>query len=283
MVADQRILRGVAATLSWQPVDSDGEAAAPSGTVTVQVTSAGGTEVKPEGTATAGSGSDPRTVSLTPAETAELDRLTVVWTDDGDDSAATTVVEIVGGFYFTLAEARASDPALANDTKFSTPALLAARAAVEEEFESICGVAFVPRFEREIVDAGFTLNLRWPQVRSVRGVADWDGTAFVSWTDLEYLRSGVDSIIGGPFVHGVRYQVDYEHGYDRPPAEIKAAALVRLRDRASVPLRGIPDRATSFSVAEGGTYRLDQASLSRTGIPDVDAALARNDHRSRVQ
>lgn len=273
----QRILRGVAATLTWQALGSDGETAAPSDPVTVEVARADGTVVLEAGTTTDGDGSSPRTVALPAEHTQLLDRLTATWTA-ADDSAATTEVEVVGGYYFTIAEARASDPSLENDTKFTTPALIDARRQVEEEFEAICGVAFVPRFTREItVD-----RLAWPAVRTLRAVSTWTGQSYEPWTDLSYLVPDDQGVIWG-LPRCARYQIDYEHGYDRPPAEIKAAALIRLRDRASVPLRGIPDRATSFSVAEGGTYGLDQAGLSKTGIPDVDAALARHDHRTRVR
>lgn len=282
MVADQRILRGVAATLSWQPVDSNGEPAAPAGAVTVAVAASDGTVVLPAGTATAGTGDDPRTVALTATEAANLDLLTAVWTDAGDLSTYTTLVEVVGGYYFSLADARAADPALSNDTKYPDELLIATRAAVEEEFEAICGVSFVPRFTREVVDASCGLNLTWPEVRSVRGVAAWDGDTYTAWTDLDYILTGGDSIITGPFCRGGRYRVDYEHGFDRPPADVKRVALIRLRHLASASLTGIPDRATSFSVAEGGTYRLARAHIMSTGIDEVDAVLARRDHRSRV-
>lgn len=277
-VADQRILRGVSASLTWQPVGQDGEPAAPTGTVTVEVTRASGSAVLAAGTATSGAGTNPRTVALTAEQVADLDLLTVTWTDGGDDSTATTLVEVVGGYYFTIAEARSADAALANDTKYPTALLVKTRQAVEEEFEAICGVAFVPRFEREI-----TLNrkLRWAQVGRIRAVAYWSGQGYTPWTDLTYLVPSDGGRLYG--LGGDRYRVDYEHGYERPPAEIKAAAITRLRHRASAALTGIPDRATSFSVAEGGTYSLDSAGPVKTGIADVDAALHRHMERSFVR
>lgn len=277
-VADQRILRDVAATLTWQPIGSDGEIAAPSDPVTVQVNRADGTELLAAGTATDGDDEEPRTVALPASDTQYLDLLTVTWTDD-DDATFTTYVEIVGGYYFTLAEARASDTVLQNDTKYPDELLIEARRTVEEEFETICGVAFVPRFTREVTTVS---HLRWPLIRRLRNISTWTGLLYEPWTDISYIVADDQGVLSW-LACGVRYQIDYEHGYDRPPAEVKAAALIRLRDRASTALKGIPDRATSFSVAEGGTYRLDQAGLNSTGIPDVDATLARHDHRSRVR
>jgi len=64
----QRILRATAASLSWQPLDGDGEPADP-GTVTVGVVSSDGATVVAAGTATSGSASDPRTAALTVAPT----------------------------------------------------------------------------------------------------------------------------------------------------------------------------------------------------------------------
>lgn len=282
-MADQRILRAVSATLTWQPVDSSGEAADPSGVVTVKVTSSDGTEILAAGTATGGSGSQPRTVALTAAQTVDLDLLTAVWTDAGDSSTYTTTSEIVGGYFFTLAEARASDPALTNDTKFSTDKLLEARAVVEDEFERICQVAFVPRFAVETVTASSSLRLRWALPRAIRSVEWLNGdSVFVDWDHLATTRLTEGGFVDGCFQPGAVYRVAYEHGYDQPPAEVKTAAMVRLRDRASVALRGIPDRATSFAVAEGGSYRLDQAGVDKTGMPDVDAVLMRYERRSRV-
>lgn len=275
-VADQRILRGTAATLTWQPLGSDGEIAAPADPVTVQVNRADGTELLAAGTATSGSDNSPRSVVLPATDTQYLDLLTVVWTD-ADDSTWTTYAEIVGGFYFTIAEARASDPALSNDTKYPTPALIEARNAVELEIETICGVAFVPRFTIEVITGR---RLTWPQIRRLRNVSSWDGITYDPWTDITYLNPSDQGVIYG--LGCSQYRVEYEHGYDRPPADIKAAALVRLRHRVSAPLSGIPDKATTFSVAEGGTYGLMRAGIDTFGIDDVDSVLARHVHRSFV-
>lgn len=288
IVADQQILRGVAGTLSWQNLGSDGEAAAPAGAVTVTVTRADGTAIA-TGAATSGTGSDPRTYTLTAANNGVLDLLTVVWTDAGDGSTHTTYVEVVGGYYFTVAEARASDASLTDTSKYPTAAIVAARREVEEEFERICQVAFVPRFATVTFDGsgGASLLLDRSPIRAIRSVRDYtDGDSYTAWTVDELAAivltewGSATSRAGKTFRAGSQnLVVAFEHGMTRPPAEVKRAALTRLRSRLNWAKSGIPDRATSFSVAEGGTYQLSTAGAFSTGIPDVDAVLARYSRR----
>lgn len=285
LVPDQQILRGVTATLSWQNVGGDGEAAAPSGAVTVGVTRDDGTELVAAGTATAGTGSDPRTYSLTAANNTLLDLLTVTWTDAGDASTHTTYVEVVGGYYFTIAEARASDSSLTDTVKYPDALIVATRREVEEEFEQICQISFVPRYAKASHSgngrSSFLLQAR--DLTSVRSIRNYtDATTYTAWTADELATLVADqwglvtSRTGLTFGYGLsNLEFAYEHGFARPPAEVKRAAMQRLRYRMNEALTGIPDRATSFSVAEGGTYRLDTAGALKTGQPEVDAVLGR--------
>lgn len=283
-VADQQVLRGAAATLSWQHLDADGEPTDP-GTTTVGVTRADGTVLVAPGTATVVDGTA-RTAALTPAQTASLDLLAVTWTVSG--VTYPTVVEIVGGYYFTIAQARASDSALANDTKFPTAELLGHRRDVEDEFEEICKVAFVPRYRRQRVDGrgdgSLLLPVGWPRrIVAVSDVADDGTTAAWSVGDVAGIRvdpsgsgSGVITSPVRPFPWGsLNVLIAWEHGYDRPPPEVRTAALTRLRHRATRPRSAIPDRAETFQIDGGTVYRLDSAGRTHTGIADVDAVLDR--------
>lgn len=291
-VADQRILRGTAASLSWQNVDGDGENAAPAGAVTVGVVRDDGTTLVAAGTATSGTGALPRTYALTAANNTLLDLLTVTWTDAGDGSTHVTYVEVVGGYYFTIAEARASDAVLVDVTKYPSPLITEKRREVEEEFEEICGVAFVPRYRKQVVSGPGASRFRLDrkEVRAIRSVRDYsDATNYVAWTAAELATLVLDddglltSRTGVTFYGGDRNLViAYEHGYSRPPAGIKRAAMERARYLMNKPKTGVPDRATSFSVAEGGTYRLDTPGALKTGMPDVDAELARASRRTLV-
>jgi hypothetical protein len=85
------------------------------------------------------------------------------------------------------------------------------------------------------------------------------------------------------FTAGVNnIRVAYEHGFERCPPEIKRAALTRLRHRLNFNKTGIPDRATSFAIAEGGTFSLSSAGPLATGIPEVDAVLQRPAYNFRA-
>jgi hypothetical protein len=69
--------------------------------------------------------------------------------------------------------------------------------------------------------------------------------------------------------------VEYDHGLDYPPEEIRQAGILRLRSLIGQTTSSVPDRATSYSVGDGGTYRLSTPSKQKTGIPDVDGPYER--------
>jgi hypothetical protein len=291
-VAHQQILRGVSATLSVTLHDSNGEPAAPAGTVTVRVQRADGTDILAAGTATsAGVGTGVRTVALTAAQTATLDLLTATWTDSSA-GAVTTLHEIVGGYYFTLTEARAIEPSLDDPSKYPDALMLAVRREVEEEFERICSVAFVPRYRRVALDGTGTTSL-WlhdPRPRVLRSARIYlDSVNYIAFTadDLTAVRLAEWGVIdrslavanhlaGAIFPVGQRnILVEYEHGYDRPPAEIKRAALARLRYRLNLAKSGVPDNAQSYTAQNGATYRLARPGQWATGSDEIDAVLER--------
>ncbi len=290
--ADQRILQGVAGTLQVTLLDYTGAAADASGALTVKVTRADGTTLVAAGTATVHGTTGVYTGALTPAQTATLDLLTATWTDAGDGSVTVTTHEIVGGFYFSIADARASDTSLTNATKYPDALILTTRQEVEEECEKICDVAFTSRYRRIALDGDGTNQLILPdnQIRTIRSIRVYSDlatatyTAFTSTqlanvfidpdnrierTDYAWFDEGRGNIV-----------IEYEHGYNRPAADLKRASLIRLRSRLNAALTGIPDRATSFTSAEGGTYRLARTSAYKTGIDEVDGTYERYSLRS---
>jgi hypothetical protein len=97
----ERILQLTPGTLSQQWYE-DGAAVDP-GAATVGITRADGTILVAAGTATAGTGTAPRTFNLTTTHTALLDRLTVTWTSVTKGTIV-SYVEVVGGFWFSLAD-----------------------------------------------------------------------------------------------------------------------------------------------------------------------------------
>ena len=265
-------------------------------TVTYAVVDAAGTSVT-SGSATK---TDTGTYSFTLAGQSALSALTVTWT--GTISAATvkvtTFAEIVGGFFFSLAQGRNSDASLLDTERYPTADLIAARLEVEAECETICDRAFVPRYDRVVLDGTGTdrmlLRLSDPSrsiadVRAIRSVKmasspDSTFTAFTSGelADLAVTDDGMLIRTGGDVITEGRSNlvVELEYGLDRPPADLVRAVLTRLRSQLNTNKSGIPDRASSFSMSDGGTFRLDMPGAFKTGIPTVDAVYARYSRRS---
>jgi hypothetical protein len=288
-VADRRILRGSPATLSYQFQDADGVAAAPAGAATIGVVKADQSDLVAAGTATVGTGSDPRTYALAAVNTLEL--LTATFTDAGDGSTHEQRIEVVGGYYFSVAAARAAEPSLADTASYDQATVVAARREVEDEAERICARAFVPRFCRDQLDGSgrSALRLTNPDLRQLRSVKV-DGVAYSgpqlaavlpdrSRGELRLPATGTPTTTWPAGVGNVI--VEYDYGWDRPPAELVKAAILRLRSRLNMPRSGVPDRAERIVLAEGATYTLSMPGEFQTGIPDVDAVYWRYSNRQR--
>ena len=295
MTALTRIQKGIAGTLSHtflvdeDPMDS-------TTAVTYAVVDATGASVA-SGTATsAGAGTYSVVLPGQPA----LAALTVSWTGTIAGSATTqqTFAEIVGGFFFTLQQGRDSDEVLADTTRYPAADLVAARLEVEVECETICDRSFVPRYDRIVLDGTGTSEILLKHsdparsaadirtIRSVSMASSPDGT-FTDFTagQLADLAAAADGTLrrtgGDVFTEGrSNVVVELEYGLDRPPADLVREAKIRLRTVLNANKNGIPDRASSFTVADGGTFRLDLPGAFKTGIPTVDAAYARYSRRS---
>lgn len=273
----QRILIDTPATLT--ATFYDGETVIDPGVVTVTIRRADGTALVTDA-ATSGTGAAARTYTLTAQTTLNL--LTATWTGD-DDRKVTTQHEIVGDFYATLAEIRALD-ALSNTTKYPTAKLEAARAQAEDRFEDATGVAWVPRFHRETLAGDNTtqLLLKWPRPRSLLATSI-DGTAAADLTVFSLYPTGIiERASGVPWPRGVTASgnvvVEYTHGYDQPPEDLRQAFLTYVRYLILDTTARIPDRASAMST-EMGTFQLVTAGFKRpTGLPEVDAVLNDHDH-----
>ena len=272
----QRVLRATAATVTLEWTDQEGDLADADGEVTADLYRWDGTVVR---TASAMTKPDETTgiytLDLTPAETAVLDELTLIGTDTAGVAKAVRV-EIVGGYWFSTTRARNSDKTLLDTTKYPTADIVATRQEVEDEAERIIGASFVPRFKvvRLHGQGSNELNLPSWHVRRIRGVLV-DGTA-LSESIVEALALQTRTLIGSGYwfpLGTANVVVAYEHGWDEPPADLRDAAILRLRTRLNKPRSGVPETALTFSAAEGGTYGLAVAGRSgwRTGVPDVDS------------
>lgn len=289
VVADEQVLIGTAATISAQFLDQDGDLAEPAGTVTVGIVDEAGATVVAAGTATTTGSTGVRTYTLSAAATSTTRNLVATWTNG--TTSTTTRTEVVGGYYASVRTIRESDPVLEDPRKYPAAQVVAARRAVEREFEDFCAVAFVPRYRRVRLDGTGRTEIVLPdsELRTVRSVREYDSDGnFEAYTAPELAtipasRSGVAVRTDGELWEKGRSNVvvEYEHGYDRPPTDVLEAFFLRVRDVLNRSNRGVPDRATTFTSDVGGTYSLLVAGRggSITGIPDVDVVLKRYSRR----
>jgi hypothetical protein len=275
-VAILRVLRTAKATLS-RTFYLDEEAASAAGAVGVSVTRLDGTAVE-SGTAT---GPDAEGgYSYTFGGRDVVDELIVTWTLTlGGDAIVLDQdrIEVVGGFYFGLAEGRAIDPALTSTTKFPTITLIERRNEAEDECERICGQAFVPRFARESL-TGYGqhwIALKWPMVRAIRSVSI--GSYAFTLAEVAALTVRETGLtFGASWPIGRRIVIEYEHGNDRPPIDIVRGAKLRFKSLALEGRSALPDRAERVvTQTETGTIQYASPTPDRTGIPAVDAIYGR--------
>jgi hypothetical protein len=276
----ERVQQNTPLTLSQQW--SEGGVAVDPGTVTVGILRADGTVLVAAGTSTNGTGTAARTFNLTTTHTGLLDYLTVTWTSTLKGTLI-SYVEVVGGFLFSIADARAVKP-LDNATTYPASKIVEARTLAEQALEDACGVAFVPRYTRQTVTAygGTTILARWPLVRSLRA-ATTDGVALTNseLTDVRVLGTG-EIYHPGRWINGfASTTIAYEHGHDRPPLRVSRACL--LLAKSWLTAGPVDDRATSINT-EDGFIALSTPGIrgAVTGIPEVDATIAEYSYRVAV-
>lgn len=232
---------------------------------------------------------------------ATLNNLTLTWgaTISGTPVTLVTEVEIVGGFYFSLAELRAADSALANLTRFPNQALIDARNSVESEFEDICHRAFVPRFTRQWITMYDDDNdgrgyykyivLEHPEPIRVTGAkigntsyssvdtGNWETSGYIEFSrDPKTLNVRGDPLMTG-LAFGNRVIVEYEYGAPSVPIPIKEKALRRARLNLLGMASTIDPRATTMNIPDIGSVNLATPGERglETGIPDIDVVLRR--------
>lgn len=212
-----------------------------------------------------------------------LDELVVSWSLSlGGDAMVLDQdrIEVVGGFYFGLAEGRDVDRALSDAVKFPTAKLIEKRTEAETEAERLTGQAWVPRFCRETVSAygQRALQLRWPNIRSIRSVT----VAGVGYAPsaLASLRLAPAGLLIREALWPDRREsivVEYEHGHDVPNPEIKRAAKIRFKSLMLEASSALPDRAERVVTVDssGGSTVYSSPTAEKTGIPAVDAVYGR--------
>lgn len=224
-----------------------------------------------------------------------LDNLTVTWSATvGGDAVVLDedFIEVVGGFYFSLAEARAIDPKFADTGRFTTDDIKAKRIEVEDECERITGRAWVPRFQRDILSGSGQniLVLSKTMLRRVRSIT----------VDGALMDSGTVALFGGDRLGALRFSqnvqasasapgwaygsgniiVEYEHGHDRPEPPVVRGAKLRMKSFLLTTQSPMMDRAERVMTVDqsGGTVTYGSPSEDRTGIPETDAAYGKFPH-----
>lgn len=182
--------------------------------------------------------------------------------------------------YVTLAEIRAL-PNLADVTKFPDAKLTAARDWFEAAFERYTAVSWVLRTVTETVsgDGGTTLLVSKMFPRTPTAVSLTSGgvaTAFVA-ADLAdlvvYDHGALVRLSRGTWPAGNRnVSITYQHGpppgyADVPPADVKEAALMAIRDRL---LNPDPNRQFAVSTELGIVRNSTPGPRSPFGIQFVD-------------
>lgn len=265
-----RFLSGRALSLSHTFYDDESVLVVPSVAVTVRLDGA-------TSDAFSGPASDPELDGKWTVSVPALAQggYTVTW--DGGTVKDTTRVEVVGQVSFTIAEARASDVDLASTTRFPTAEIRRYRDVVETEFEVITGRSFTPR------------------TKTYSFVSDGTGSEYVGLHDVNALSATVDGAVAdvsawsysqvGFLSHdaleGAVVTLTVDYGFRHTPEDIKRAAILRTRSLLASENSGIPDRATSFIAAEGGTFTIATPGRAgaETGIPEVDVTLSRYRYR----
>lgn len=267
----QRIVQSLSATLT-HTFYVGGVATDPSpATATVAI-------AREDGTSLVASAAATRTATgvfeytLTPAQTAQLDVLTVSWTATfgGQNQTFRDVVEITGGAYFPIAAARRVKP-LDNTTTYPNDRIIEARVLAETALEEACMVAFTPRYFRATLHGGGGRTLLLPVTRPLSVTsATIDGTA-VTVADVKLDPAGVLYLEAGwgRGMHNIVVKGTYGYGVT-PPRVSRAAVMLAKRYLVDSPL---PDRATSLTNEDGTTQLLVTAGV-RSAIFDVPEANA---------
>lgn len=227
---------------------------------------------------------------------ANLNILTLLWTGNFSSVPITieSTVEIVGGFYFSIAELRATDKQITDNlTRFPTSALIEARDQVEAEFEDICHRAFVPRFNLESgVEMDPEEDMLWLEKPEIINFTSFkvNDIDYMSWVNAGFFTRDKYSLRGvhvyydalNLFAYDLSYYprgliVEYEYGMTSVPIPIKQKALKRAKMILMGQGSTIDERALTMTLPDIGTINLATPGMrgSQTGVPDIDVVLQR--------
>lgn len=290
----ERVQRNTPSTLSVtfyaneSPVDPDGNS------VTVSA-------VKADGTSHTGSVAATRTgvgvyTYALPSQSA-LQNLTFSWVGliGGVSTTLVTEVEIVGGFFWTVAQLRDYDSSLTVG-KYSYAKVVEARMDVEHEFERICNRAFVPRFWRETLNGDGTeqLWLAKPDVRTITKLTVDGVDKLASWVTSNLVKVDKDATNmlffeedQGWWPEQSDIVIEYEFGMKSVPFPIFDKSRIRARAYLTGKNARLDERVSVVNADGFGRYNLATPGMEMgfgryvrsglgvwyTGMPEVDVVL----------
>lgn len=284
------VAKGRPATLRIEVRNYDGVLSAPTGSVAVVVKDIDDTTIG-SGNASSTATTGVYEYALPAGVTNNLGvyEATVTYTLSGSSTTRVYQVETVGDVLFEVHELRDKERALESTTNYPAEKIRQARDEATADLERSAEVAFSTRSTRQILSGDGTARLLLPhlEVTQIIGVTIYDEDTGVdtadelTGTELADVEVDRESGLltrtdGSVFPLGSNNViVDYEHGYERPPAPVRQAAMT-LALEYLVP-SGLPARATA-QATDLGDFRISVANedLNRpTGIPSVDAVIAK--------
>lgn len=226
------------------------------------------------------------TATLTATHTANLGRLTVTWTGTVDSlvQVYTQDVEVVGAHVCSIVELR-NLKGLDDTTKFPLEVLRGERDYWTELIEDACGVSFVPRYQRDVLDGDGTNRLALSKIHPTSVVSvTVEGT---SQTTSEFTLDDEGAIRwdGGTFTRSStpgNVVVAYEHGYPSCPEDVRRPLLQVIRASIARTRQDAPNDAISETFDGGSTIRYSTPNAAQgrpTGNLALDAALAGHMYR----
>lgn len=251
---------------------------------TYAVTDAVGTAVT-SGTATRDSVGEYSFVLPAQSNVAEL---TVNWSGllSASPWSAVSSIEVIGHTLFSIDDLRGHRGGdLTSTTSYTLATLAEIRSSITDEFERICGVSFVPRYQldKRPGSGDIILEVKRPLISEVLSV---------SIDDVEIDASTIRPHHVGPWLYRAsgywpkwrgsttgpeNVTVGYEHGHAQVPLEIQRAAIILAHHRAirDVDGTGVPAHASTWTDGAGSwtAFAPNRDSMRWYGLPEVDSVL----------
>lgn len=289
-VGSPRILAGTRADVTVT-VTRDGKRTTPTGTLTFAVVDADGTAIASGTPTTSATAPGVLTATLTAAQLASVNDLTITWGGIVFDSepavSLTSTVEVVSAFLFTLEEMRKFENAqLSDQSKFPDAMLLEARDTITAAFEEILGYRLGLQYHRDVLNGDGTDTIHVKETRNVwtlraaatrtAGASTWTALTagqlalcFVSGNGIITREDGNTWPLGSANV-----RLSYEAGATPIPGELKRAGLLVVSQQ--VQPWNASRRAISVSNPDGTTvFATPGIRGSYFGIPEADEVLHR--------